>query len=198
MTDDRFYQIKALIPAGVKTLLDVGSGDKYFNKYYKTINLDLSGADINQDLNKKQQIELKSKSVDLVLLSQILEHLGDCAEIIAESKRISRRWVLVGLPNELTIDNRLRLLFNKPEHAGYIPYWHKHFFTIKSIEAFIVSFFGGYQKRYYLFAVKGGRFVPLKIRTFIANALPTLFAKEIYYLIDISRNQLPSRNISSK
>ena len=183
--NDRMFQIKEMIPKDVVTILDVGSGDGFFSKYFKTICLDLENADINQDLNKNQKIKFRSKSVDMVILSQILEHLGDCSEIVKESKRITKKYILVGLPNEITVDNRTRILIGKPGYEGYLPYWHKHFFTIKSAESFVRKMFGQYIKRSYIFGVRGGKFLPLFLRKWLAENFSSLMAKEVYYLIDV-------------
>lgn len=192
--DDRILQINSIIPLGVKTILDIGSQDNsFFEDYsfledYRTTTLDLENADVIQDLNKDQKLKLSSRSYDLVVLSQILEHLNDVSQIVSEAKRVSKRYILVGLPNELTIDNRFRIFFGIPSWEGYKPYWHKHFFTIGSIENFITMFFGNYEKKYYLFGVKGGRFTPLFLRKWLANIFPSLMAKEVYYLIDLDKN----------
>lgn len=184
---DRIQQILSIVPKDVDSILDIGCGDKEFKPYFNTyISLDYKDADIIQDLNKKQKIDKQqSKSVDMVILSQILEHLVDPSVLINETKRIAKKYILVGLPNEITIDNRFRYLFGMPSAHGYQPYWHKHFYIISSIEDFIKKFFNQYEKKYYLFGVRGGRFLPIKLRKILANLSPSLCTKEVYYLIKV-------------
>jgi hypothetical protein len=91
----------------------------------------------------------------------------------------------VGLPNELTYSFRLAFLLGKPYWKGYMPYWHKHFFTIDEIEKFIKKFFKKYDKKEYLGAFTGANFLPFKVRDFMAKNMPTLFAKEVYYIIRV-------------
>jgi hypothetical protein len=185
--NDREKQILKLIPKDVKKVLDIGSQNNIFNRYYDTICLDITEADINQDLNKNQRIPLKDSSVDCVVLSQILEHLTDVSQIIKESKRVSKKYILIGMPNEITLDNRIRILVGKPLWKGYLIYFHKHYFTIDTIEDFIKNFFGEYERKEHIFGVKGGRFLPLKIRKFIARIIPSLAAKEVYYLVRLKK-----------
>ena len=182
--NDRLDQIAELIPKDVKSILDIGSGNKYFKKCTKKYcSLDVKDGDIVKDLNVSQKIPLRKESFDMVILSQILEHLANPKELIKESKRISKKFVLVGLPNEITIDNRIKLLIGKPNRKGYSPYGHKHFFTIGTIEEFIKKMYGKYYKKIYIFSVKGGRFLPLSLRKRLAKMIPPIFAGEVYYLI---------------
>ena len=185
----REKEILALVPKDVETVFDIGGYNNIFSEY-ESVTLDYQNANIIQDLNKSQKIPVKDESFDLVVLSQILEHLATCDQLIVESKRIAKKYILVGLPNELTIDNRLKFLMGRGfGWRGYNPYGHKHFFTIQDIEKFINKFFGSYNRKYYLFGVKGGRFIPLFLRKFLAKTLPTLFAKEVYYLINIQNEK---------
>ncbi|MDO8634102.1 MAG: methionine biosynthesis protein MetW [archaeon] len=182
----RFKQIKGMIPASVRTVLDVGCDERTLEPFFdKYIGLDLENAEINQNLNKSQKIPLKNKSVDLVILSQILEHIADPSEIISESKRVAKKYVLVGLPSDFTIDNRIRVLFNI-RGLSYDPYGHKHWFNPKTAEDFVKMFFGKWEKKENIFAVKGGRFLPQFLRQFLTDIYPDWFAKEIYYLVKLS------------
>lgn len=174
-----------LIPDDCETGLDIGSDDNIFKDKIRIITLDVENADIIQDLNLNQYIRLKSKSVDIVILSQILEHLVNVEKIIQEAKRITRKYILIGLPNEVTFDNRIRYFFlgKGPYHNGYMPYGHKHFFTIDTQEEFIRKFFGEEYELYRYFGVSGGRYIPDFMKRMLINMFPTLFSKESYYLI---------------
>ena len=185
--DTRKKELTELIPDDIESVLDIGCQNRLFDKY-KTITIDIGeGADIIQDLNKSQKIPLKENEVDVVILSQILEHLVTVDEIVAESKRVAKSYILVGLPNELRLNNRLRYFFGKGSDWGsYFPYGHKHFFVIKDMDKFINRFFGKYEKKYYLYGISGGRFIPLSIRRFLAKKFPTIFAGQVYYLIKVN------------
>ena len=173
-----------MIPKDVKSVLDIGSLGNIFRNNYDVITLDAEGKpNIKQDLNKNQKLDLKNNSFDIVILNQILEHLPTCEEIIKESKRVSKKYIFVGLPNELTWGSRIKFLFGFIDGEGYLPYWHKHRFSIKTIEDFVFEFFGNYEYKRYFGAFTGAGLLPVKIRDFLARKIPTLFAKEVFYLI---------------
>lgn len=173
-----------MVPPEVKTILDIGSFGNLYDKY-KTTTIDISGsADYKIDLNKTQKLPFKNNSFDMVVMNQVLEHLVTVEGIIAEAKRVSKKYIFVGLPNELTVRARLKFLFGNPDWSGYRPYWHKHFFTIDLIEKFVKNFFGSYKKRIYWSAMREN-IINEKLQKKLANRLPRLFAKEVYYLIKV-------------
>ncbi|MFW5846823.1 MAG: methionine biosynthesis protein MetW [Nanoarchaeota archaeon] len=177
--------ILGMIPPNVKKVLDIGSRGDIFKDYEVTTLDIIEHATIRQDLNKNQKMNLKKNSFDLVVLNQILEHLSTCEELIDESKRVSKKYILVGLPNELTWGVRIKYLFGKIDQEGYLPYGHKHRFSIREIEKFIKKFLENYEKKRYYGAFTGANFLPDKLKDFLANFYPNLFAKEVYYLIRI-------------
>ena len=73
------------------------------------------------------QIARQDKSVDLVILLEVLEHLDDPAKAMAEICRVSRKYVIVGVPREplWCLMNLMRLKYvgglgNTP---GHIRHW---------------------------------------------------------------------------
>lgn len=183
----RFEQIRALIPSDAKSALDVGCDQRTLEPFFeKYTGLDVKNAEIIQNLNENQKIPLKNNSVDIVILNQVLEHIADPSELISESKRVSKKYILVGLPSDFTIDNRLRVLFNA-RGLGYDPYGHKHWFNPETAEKFVKQFFGKWEKKDNVFAVKGGRILPQRARQFLADVCPNWFAKEVNYLIRLDK-----------
>ena len=175
-----------MIPKGVKKVLDIGSRGDIFKEKYSVVTIDnLQKSSIKQDLNLNQKLNFQDNKFDLVVINQILEHLNYVEEIISESKRVSKKYLLVGLPNEVVYSLRIKFLLGKIEQAGYQRYGHKHRFNIEEIEKFIKEFFGNYEFKKYWGAFTGAKFLPDKIKAFLANNLPSLFAKEVYYLIKI-------------
>jgi SAM-dependent methyltransferase len=186
----RLAKIQKLIPKNVKTVLDIGSLGNIFNSKFKTTTIDaLENADIKQDLNKNQKLPFKDKSFDMVVLNQILEHLPYVEELVEESRRVSKKYIFLGLPNELTWGFRLRFLLGIPAWKGYLPYWHKHFYTIDTITLFENKFFPKDKilSKDYLGAFSGAGILPWKFRDFLSKKLPTLFAKEVYYIIKLKK-----------
>jgi hypothetical protein len=191
MMDKFEYLIRNFIPQEISTVLDIGSGKKSkFKKKYDVTTIDLKEADICLDLDKTTKIPLASKKYDLIILSHILEHLSSVEKVIKEATRLSKKWIIIGLPNELTLGNRIRYLRGSPTYAGYIPLGHKHFFTIDTIEDFICSFFKTYRSKLYFFGEgKNANKIPERLKKTLANLFPKLFAREVYYLIDINENR---------
>ncbi len=198
MNEYRKQQICKIIPKNVGLVLDIGSRGELF-KDYKTTTVDVvEKADIKQDLNLKQTLPLKENSFDLVVANQILEHLCYLEKICEEIKRVSKRYVLIGLPNELTYSSRIKMLFGRQLRKTYDPYTHKHFFTMPSIEKFIKKYFGKYVKKEYWFACSGAKFLPIPVRKILAKIYPNLFAGEVYYLIDLYKNETKNKKTSKR
>lgn len=182
----RVEKIVRMFPDDIEKVLNIGSRGNMFDKYYDVISLDaIEDSDIKQDLNLNQKLKLKDKSVDIVIMDQILEHLGDVEVLIKEAIRVSKKYIFIGLPNEVVFSNRIRILFGGHIEMGdgYDPYGHKHFFRINTIENFIKKFFNDYQKKDYLFIGTGGTFLPLFFKNFLARKFPKLFAGHVYYLL---------------
>lgn len=180
--------LKEMVPKDVKSVLDIGSGCRdnkvqYLqNSFKKYIGLDINNADINQDLNINQKIDLPNKSIDMIIISNIIEHLINPMPIVSECKRIAKKYILIGLPNEYPLDKRIQILFGNWEDWIYL-YGHKHMFSIESSKRFIQQNFGGYEKKKLCFQCRGGRFIPKKIKNFLVKIFPGLFVGEVFYLI---------------
>ena len=188
----RTAEIIKLIPKDVKTVLDIGSRGEMFKKKYKTTTLDYEeGADIVQDLNNNQILPFKDNSFDMIVVNQLLEHLTNVEVLVKEMKRVSKKYIFVGLPNELVLSNRLRFLMGLEcgSGDGYCPYGHKHFFRIHTIERFILDQFGDYKIKDHIFLGSFPQFYPDSVKDFLANNLPTLFAGQVNYIIGLKRNK---------
>lgn len=181
--EQRLKPLLELIPK-VDSVLDIGSGNEFFKCICKDhTSLDMEDADIIQDLNKKQRIPLKSNSKDLVILSNIIEHITDPTVLISESKRISRKYILIGLPNEYPLHKRIRILLGLENGKGLNPYGHKHIFSVKAIDKFIGENYGNHFFRMYYFEFPGGRHFPKFLKGILCNLFPNLFVGEVFYLV---------------
>jgi len=107
----RLKTIESLIPGDVKTILDVGCGDGIIcnplGKRFNTVGIDFVQEALLHITTKKVQacaefLPFKGSSFDLVLLSDILEHLSKdvLSEVINQAQRVSRKYVLVNVPNK--------------------------------------------------------------------------------------------------
>lgn len=99
----------AMIPERVRGILDVGCGNgRLSNRLagrYEVIGLDisrtaLSRAKVRKVVGSSARLPLKDGSLDLVLATDLLEHLPPRAlrETVGEMARVSRRYILVGTP----------------------------------------------------------------------------------------------------
>jgi len=190
-TKARTIQIKEvferIIPSDVNSCLDIGAGrdivDNFLRKKFRRYTtLDITNADIIQDLNKNTKIDLVNNSFDIVIVSNILEHLIDPDAVLEEAIRISNKYILIGLPNEYPLSQRIDIfLGNWPD--GIYHYGHKHFFSIESAEMFVKSYFKNYEYET-LFKFKKERWIPTGIQDWLRNNFPTLFAGERLYLVN--------------
>ena len=176
--------ITALVPKGVETILDIGSeGNLYSGGKWIVTTIDVVGnPTVTQDLNNNQKLPFPDNSFDMVVANQILEHLGNVEEIVSEIKRVSKKYMFIGLPNEINWKGRIKLLIGRPDWEGYLPFHHKNFFTVKTIEDFIIKFFGTYQKKEY-WEPSSQWWFPEFANKFLKNMWPAMFCKEVFYLI---------------
>lgn len=147
-------------------------------------NTDISFS-LTEEYIKKGKLPIKRNEYDIITLSQILEHTITPIKIMHEILSKSEKYAIIGLPNDLTIDNRIRLLSGKSEGFNY--YGHKQTTNYKQINEFVKETIKHENweiiNTYNHFATKGGRIMPIKIREWLAKQLPTLFCKEKLWLL---------------
>lgn len=152
---NNFYQIliRIIKPIKAKTILDVGCGEGFsLNKLHENnIGEKLEGIDYSKEavlIGKKlfPRLLLKTGSIydlpyknnyfDLVLCTEVLEHLDNPKKALHEIIRVSKRYAIISVPNEpfFMMSNFLRgknvIRFgNDPEH---IQHW-----TVFSLRRFL-------------------------------------------------------------
>lgn len=129
---------KELKKLEIKSVLDIGCGEGFIlnklreegiGKSWEGIDYSIKaveiGKKINPDLDLKQgsiyDSELKDNSFDLVVCTEVLEHLEDPQKALKEVLRISNKYVLLSVPNE-----PLFLLSNFTQWGkdiGHINHW---------------------------------------------------------------------------
>jgi len=107
----RIAWISANIPDDVHTVLDVGCGDGRLTHVLADKGFEITGVDGSpralakvrtpKKLSGVDQIDFPDDSFDLVLCTEVLEHLPDEVhrKTLAELSRLARRYVLVSVPN---------------------------------------------------------------------------------------------------
>lgn len=129
-------------------VLEVGCGAGYSTKRIRSMlpkGVDFSASDFEKEnvAEAKENLgeafvvteediynlERKDKSIDLIFLLEVMEHLQSPNDALAELKRVGKKYVIIGVPREpiWRILNMLRLKYwsslgNTP---GHIQHWSK-------------------------------------------------------------------------
>jgi SAM-dependent methyltransferase len=146
--------ISDIIPKNVNTIVDIGCGDgtitNILAKRFKVIGLDYSIEALKNlttlaICSSADEIGLRDKCVDLVLSSEMLEHLNDNSFVkaIFEMKRVSRRYILITVPN----NEKLRRRYTKCRTCGseFHVYYHLRSFNLNKL----ISNFDDYNVCYF-------------------------------------------------
>ncbi len=145
---------------------------------------------------ENERIPLDQK-FDIILATEILEHLKDPEKLIQQIKHLLKKngVVLVSLPNECTLYHRLKVLFGRGiDGTGFAPHYHLHFPTIKQNDEFMEKHFKTIEKRYWIHIGVGGKWekllstIPDRIWMRLANLYPSLFARGLIYLAKCKGN----------
>jgi len=96
--------IKIINNLPIKTILDVGCMDDYILRRIKNSG-DYTGIDddpiiTNEKIKKARVEDLQEKKYDLVIATEVLEHLDNPVEGITILKKMSKRFILISVPNE--------------------------------------------------------------------------------------------------
>lgn len=98
-----------------KKILDVGSDYNSLKKIVgdKVLGVDLYGEpDIKIDFEKEKLTRFKDGEFDLIVCTEVLEHLDNLHEMVDELFRVSNRYVIISLPNCLSIFAKWNIVFH--------------------------------------------------------------------------------------
>ncbi|MBS3157749.1 methyltransferase domain-containing protein [Candidatus Woesearchaeota archaeon] len=141
---------------GAKTIVDVGCGEGYVTaKIHKRFKVKINAYELEEQVVKKARrlhpeisfrlgsiyhIREKNNSNDLVIASEVLEHVYDVDKAINELKRVSRKYVMISVPNEplWRLANILRFRYLK--QLGNTP-GHVQNFSKKEIRNILIKNF---------------------------------------------------------
>ena len=137
---DRFIQNKILRPIRLNailkilnkidrgSILDIGCMDDYLSKKLSS-KFDYFGFDDNllckeNNKIKKGKVEnfIKNKKYDIVLCTEVLEHLDNPVETIEKLKKLTKRYILISVPNE-PFFSIMRFFVPAKEHLWTIYPW---------------------------------------------------------------------------
>lgn len=152
----RISETLDMIPPGVGSILEVGCGDGRVTKsIYQKYNL--TGIDIDKGKIKTfpgnkiiadiSWLPIKNAKFDLVLSTEVLEHLDDQAYLFAlrEISRVAKKYILITVPFEETLSAQ----WNKCSKCGHIfhPWGHVRRFTLEILKR-IFKYASLIEKRY--------------------------------------------------
>ncbi len=139
----------AIRPLHIKSILDVGAGEGFTlaRLHLEKIGKRLEGIEYSKEaikLGKKlhpeflikhgniYQLPYKNNSFDLVISTEVLEHLDSPRKGLQELIRVSKKYVLVSVPNEpwFTIQRFLRLknIWQLGSHPEHVQHWSSNGF----------------------------------------------------------------------
>ena len=100
----RFSLVEKLVTPDGKTLLDIGCQDiSVYNSLKNRYSITLADFFPSNKLIKKEDVQnlsFKNKSFDIVLCQEVLEHVENPVKAIHELKRITKKQLIISVPNE--------------------------------------------------------------------------------------------------
>ena len=135
-----------------ETILNIGGGQKRYlkNSGFITTEIDKEGDnDYNLNLDLIERLPFEDKNFDVVLALDVLEHLENLHFILNEIIRVSKKYVIISLPNSIL--DIIPIIFNKKckdeiNNGVYNKFYglplkkpidrHRWFLTVKDIERF--------------------------------------------------------------
>jgi len=147
--------ILVMIPEECSTVVDVGCGDgaitNVLAEKYEATGIDLSEVALRYLSNRTSPIlgsadylPFKDEGTDLVLTSELLEHLPNevFLKTVSEIKRIAKKYILVSVPN----NEKLRKRFTKCNFCGFEFHIYGH---LRSFDlGKLAGYFDGYVAKY--------------------------------------------------
>lgn len=148
------------------------------------------GAKVSRIDIENQKIPFENKSFDVIIATEILEHLKDTERVVRQIRDLVKESgvVLISLPNECTILHRLNVLLGKGiDGTGFAPHYHMHFPTIKQNDELMNKYFSVIERRYWVHLGEGGTErilskIPFRFWLGLTNFFPGLFARGVVYL----------------
>ena len=145
-----------LATTGATSILDAGCGEGFVTGYLaaRDSTLSLTGVDLNQaaidyaarrfgkharfQTGSVYKLPFSDKSFDLVLCSEVLEHLSDPNFAVRELKRVAQSYVLVTVPREPLFKwtNDLSRALGFSMDPGHVNFW-----TVTSFRKYIRAHF---------------------------------------------------------
>ncbi len=131
--------------AASASVLDVGSDVNTLKQLVgpKVTGIDLYGEpDIRVDFEQDQLTRFKDREFEMVVCTEVLEHLDNFHDMARECFRVSDRYVLISLPNSLSLFTKWNIVFHGTAGKFYgLPLEkpddrHRWFFGYQDVDRF--------------------------------------------------------------
>lgn len=106
-------------------VLDVGCRDMRLKDYlpdyvgYTATDLNAKKGIIKIDLNK-HKLPFKDKTFDYVFCLEVLEHIHSPFKVLSELKRVSKRYIILSVPNPYHYRDVVKHFLRMPDRQGHI------------------------------------------------------------------------------
>ena len=136
------------------SLLDLGGGQGAYSVELMRRGFKCINADLNMDYLLKSRchgvescamsatsLGFKDKSFDVVLLFETLEHIANCNEVLEEAKRVTRKRILITVPNS---GGHQLLKSQRLTYDHFLATDHLNFFDKKDLESLLSKHFDNF------------------------------------------------------
>ena len=194
--DQKFVEIERILKNDKGSLLDLGSRDQILKKFlhekisYTGVDISINGNN-NLILDLNQKFKFNNESFDFVTAFDVAVHLDDPKTFLKECLRVSKKKVLIVLPNVSYYESRFRFLLkgnlgskyhfsgdNKDDRHK----WFTNFYLVK-------NFFERNSENFEIKKVikQRNKLKPLfYVENYLAKFFPNLFSWS--FLITINKN----------
>ncbi len=181
----RYKIFLSWIKPGTK-VLDVGCGDGYLGALLKEKNhCDVTCLDISEPALKmakerglktvmadiQDSLPFQDGSFDYVIATEVVEHIPFSEALLEEIKRVSRKYLIISIPNIAFWKYRLQLLQGRfPKQWVLQPFEHLHFWSVSDFKDMLGSLSIDIEE------IKAG-----SGRRYIRDIWPNLFASQVCF-----------------
>src|SRR4051812_26239137 len=100
---DKYRSVADVLSRRAGSLLDVGARDRILSRYLDASRIQYSSADMSaghdHQVDLERPLPFESESFDIVVALDVLEHVDRVHGAFDELSRVTRRLLIVGLPN---------------------------------------------------------------------------------------------------